>query len=84
MTVYTDGSGINGKIGAAAWNATINEASHQHLGDEIQYNVYSAELSVIHIAFMQWKVIKNQFSICRIYSHGTHFSLNWLLWQREP
>ena len=35
MTIYTDGSGIENKIGAAAYNSTTNEVNHQHLGDEI-------------------------------------------------
>jgi hypothetical protein len=44
MTVYTDGSGIDCKIGAAIYNASTNETAHQHLGDETRYNVYAAEL----------------------------------------
>src|SRR5208282_2963106 len=32
MTIYTDGSGIEGKIGAAAYNATTKSTTSQHLG----------------------------------------------------
>ena len=39
MTIYTDGSDIDGKIGAAAYNSLTNEASHRHLGSEAQFNV---------------------------------------------
>ena len=47
------GSGIDGKIGAAAYNASSKEINHQHLGDETQYNVYVAELSALHMAVTQ-------------------------------
>ena len=53
VTVYTDGSGIEGKIGAAAQNSVTNEANHQHLGSEAQFNVYTAELTAIHRAIKQ-------------------------------
>jgi hypothetical protein len=53
MTIYTDGSGIEGKIGAAAYNTATNEASHQHLGSEAQFNVYTAELTAVHLAIKQ-------------------------------
>jgi ribonuclease HI len=83
MTVYTDGSGINGKIGAAACNATTNKTSHQHLGTEIQYNVYSAELSAIYIALSQWKATKNQFSTCRIYADAQNAAKSIINPQRQ-
>jgi hypothetical protein len=44
MTIYTDGSGIENKIGAAAYITATNEACHQNLGSEAQFNVYTAEL----------------------------------------
>jgi hypothetical protein len=40
VTIYTDGSGITKKIGAAAHNQTLNETAHQHLGRYSEYNVY--------------------------------------------
>src|SRR5436190_22412716 len=49
-TIYTDGSGIKGRIGAAIYNATINEIRHQHLGKDTQYNVFAAELAALQLA----------------------------------
>ena len=53
VTIYTDGSGIENKIGAAAYNSSTNEVSHQYLGSEAQFNVYTAELTAIHLAVKQ-------------------------------
>ena len=44
ITIYTDGSGINNKIGAAVYNATAGTTNYQYLGSEAQFNVYAAEL----------------------------------------
>jgi len=49
-TIYTDGSGIKNKIGAAIYDATMNETKHQHLGKDTQYNVYTAELAALQLA----------------------------------
>src|SRR5579859_7629838 len=65
MTIYIDRSGIDGKIGAAAYNASSKEINHQHLGDETQYNVYVAELTGIHMAVTQWE--RSEYPICRIF-----------------
>ena len=53
VMIYTDGSGIESKVGAAAYNSTTNEVSHQHLGSEAQFNVYTAELTALHLAVKQ-------------------------------
>src|SRR5438477_8112044 len=53
VTIYTDGSGIDSKMGVAAYNIATSEASHQHLGSEIQSNVYAVELIAIHLAIKQ-------------------------------
>jgi hypothetical protein len=50
MTIYIDGSDIENKIGAAAYIIMINEAGHQYLGNETQFNVYTAELTAVHLA----------------------------------
>ena len=66
-TIYTDGSGIENKIGAAAYVLTTKETRHHHLGSQVQFNVYAAELSAIYIAL---KSLWNHqiHSTCRIYS----------------
>jgi ribonuclease HI len=66
MTFYTDGSGIEGRIGTAAHDAAANEASHQYLGSETQFNVYVAELTAVQLAIKQ---LRNhcEYRICRIY-----------------
>ena len=53
VAIYTDGSGIENKIGAAAYNSSANEVGHQHLGDVTQFNVYAAELTALHLAVQQ-------------------------------
>ena len=67
MTIYTDGSGIKGKIGAAAYNATSEETNHQLLGDETHYNVYATKLTAIHLAVTQWEKSQTEYPICRIF-----------------
>jgi hypothetical protein len=39
-TICTDGSGIDQKIGAAAYASTLGEVSLHHLGGETEFNVY--------------------------------------------
>ena len=46
LRIYTDGSGIQGRIGAAAYSPT----KHLYLGTDKQFNVYTAELSAIDLA----------------------------------
>jgi ribonuclease HI len=66
MTIYTDGSGIETKIGAAVYSTTTNEAGHQYLGNETQFNVYTAELTAIHLAInLVWNHV--EYRTCRIY-----------------
>ena len=67
MTIYTDGSGIEGKIGAATYNSATNEASHQYLGSEAQFNVYTAELTAVHLAVKQLEN-HSECRLCRIYT----------------
>ena len=45
QAIYTDGSGIKGKVGAVMYCAAIGNACLQHLGSEAQYNVYMAEFN---------------------------------------
>jgi ribonuclease HI len=66
MTIYTDGSGINGMIGAAIYNATTDETKHQHLGDELRFNVYAGELTALHMGITQWQ--ESDYLRCRIFT----------------
>jgi hypothetical protein len=50
MIIYTDGSGINEQVGVVAYNKQLDTTSYQHLGRQIQYNVYSAELIALDLA----------------------------------
>ena len=44
----TDGSGINDQIGAT-YNKNFNQVEYQHIGQQIQYNVYGTELCAVQI-----------------------------------
>ncbi len=48
LPIYTDGSGIEGKIGAAACGG--HRTGTQHLGNDKQFNVYAAELTAMNLA----------------------------------
>lgn len=59
-TLYTDGSGTDMRVGAAAYSQTSGKVSHHHLGGEGQFNVYTAEITAMHLA------------IERLWDHETH------------
>lgn len=64
--IYTDGSGIEGKIDAAAYNTTTDRVSHLHLGSEKQYNVFTGELAAMQLAV---EMLRGDWhDTCRIYS----------------
>ena len=66
--IYTDGSNINGKVGAAAFNATLNETTTTHLGSNQYFNIFAAELEGINLGLQQWNRIKRKFPHCHIFT----------------
>lgn len=44
LAIYSDGSGINGKVGAAAIASTLSTHAQAYLGEESTTTVYAAEL----------------------------------------
>jgi hypothetical protein len=67
MTIYMDGSGIMEKIGAAAYNQTLNETAHQHLGKYSEYNVYNAELTALDLGAIMWQNHAYDYPQCYIF-----------------
>ena len=67
ITIYTDGSGIENKIGAAAYDSSMNKVSHQYLVNETQFNVYTAELKALHLTIKQLRN-HGEYLTDRIYS----------------
>jgi len=66
-TIYTDGSGIDKRVGAAAYAPISGETRHYHLGGETQFNVYTAEIAAIQLGLERlWnhEIHPN----CRIYT----------------
>jgi len=67
--IYTDGSGIEGKIGAAAHCTNpIAATLYRHLGSDQQYNVYAAEITAFLLALQIPKQQTNEMKQCNIYS----------------
>jgi len=50
VSFYTDGSGIDGHIGAAAHCPHTSEMKQQYLGTDSTQNVYVAELYAVQLA----------------------------------
>src|SRR6266496_4698046 len=50
ICIYTDGSGIESRIGAAAYSPTTGATKRQNLGQELQSNVFADELTAICMA----------------------------------
>jgi len=50
LSIYTDGSGIDGHIGAAAVSPQISGIMHQDLGSDKEYNIYAAEIAGVELA----------------------------------
>jgi len=50
LTIYTDGSGYNGHIGAAIYSSTTETVKEKYVGTEETHNVYAAELTAIQMA----------------------------------
>jgi ribonuclease HI len=67
ISIYTDGSGIDGNIGAAAVCPTTSIIAHQHLGTESSY-VFAAELTAIHLAIRMLENVLPQYTKCIIYA----------------
>jgi ribonuclease HI len=69
MHIYTDGSNIDKKVGAAAYNATSLATSRQHLGSETSFNVFTAEVEAVNLALKQWQYDSHGLHpICHLYS----------------
>ena len=68
LYVYTDGSGIDGQVGAAAYSPTTLSTKQQYLGSENQHNIYSAELTAIDIAVNIAQTCQNNYKQCVIYA----------------
>ena len=69
LCIYTDGSGINGYVGAAATCPKIRETKHYHLGSDKEHDVFAAELKAMCLA-LQILNLGSQSAItqCIIYS----------------
>ena len=66
-TIYADGSGIANKIGAATYYSATNQAAHQHLGKDTQYNVFVAEVTALHMAAEKLQD-ESESTTCHIYT----------------
>ena len=67
--IYTDGSGINNRIGAAMYCHTDQQVKQRYLRKSSESMVYAAELEAIHMAVIHTKDhLTPQFMECRIFS----------------
>jgi hypothetical protein len=68
VSIYTDGSGIDGSVGAAIVVPKMQLSTHQHIGSDATANVYVAELTTIYMALQQVERVSQTTSQCYIYS----------------
>jgi ribonuclease HI len=67
LRIYTDGSGIDNQIGAAAHSPTSSETRHCYLGNANTSNVYAAELTAIHLGIIMAGESNDRYNKCLIY-----------------
>ena len=68
LVIYTDGSGINGRISAATYSPTTTETVRKYFETEAQFNVYGAELEAIGSAAEQARRHIQQYRKCVIFA----------------
>ena len=68
ICIYTDGSGIEGQIGAAAVCQTTSETRKQYIGTDSSHNVYAAELAAIKLAVDIVQEAPRKYDKCVIYT----------------
>jgi ribonuclease HI len=65
---YTDGSGIEGHIGAAAYCPQTSATKQQYLGTDSTQNIYVAELYAVKLAIDMAQDLPTRYSKCVIYA----------------
>jgi hypothetical protein len=81
LLVYTDGSGIDGHIGAAALSPQVAQIRQQYLGADEDHNVYTAEITgfelAAKIALFLPPVVYEMCHICRQSSSNLRYQQTW-------
>src|SRR5271167_620882 len=67
LNIYTDGSGIENHIGAAAHSTTTSASVHHYLGKADTANVYAAELIAMHLGINMAGKSHEQYDKCFIF-----------------
>src|SRR5437667_10668497 len=67
LHIYTDGSGIENHIGAAAYSPTTSASTYHYLRKAHTANVYAAELTGIHLGINMAGKSNEQFDKCYIF-----------------
>jgi ribonuclease HI len=68
LTIYTDGSGHNGHIGAAIYSPTTNVIKGEYIGTDDTHNVYAAELTAIRMAITTFQEMMDKYSNIYIFT----------------
>jgi ribonuclease HI len=68
LRIYTDGSGIDGHVGAAAFCPNTMQTESQYLGSEEEHNVYTAETTAFELAANIANTSPPAFTKCVIYA----------------
>ena len=68
LHIYTDGSGIENHVGAAAYSPSITTIAHDYLGNADSTNIYAAELTATHLGIKMARTSPKQYDKCYIYA----------------
>lgn len=68
LCIYTDGSGINGHVGAAAVCPKTSQMLQRYLGSDKEHNIYSAEVTAFELAAEIALTSPPSYTKCLIYA----------------